>query len=342
MTFQEFLELNYDKKYITLDNFYRDHLYLRTLAKRFYGDNEYKIGTCIFTKDGDFLRSRPTDDDAFKSNCTTVLFNKDVSAIFFDSEEAVSIYKQMTETLESPHYHLSKAEIIEMIEEDLDSQIDGVKKVIDDYNTQIRLHQNRVDYLDQMKIDLRKAATLEDQVSRIDDLLDAANEKLVDTKFKFVVDEVIDKDLILDHDGGDVYVIKFVYDDQKAVLMKRSDDRDRIEDWMQSVLKRLDFYKSIADQFGSKFVDLNEHDLIVSLDVNENLTADVIYLDRYTIEVHVNQDINAETVKFDEDSCVKVVNAEATYFNYHKQIELSDLRDVLDDIDCVYREYIVD
>lgn len=67
MTFQEFLELNSDQKYVTLDNFYRDHLYLRTLAKRFYGDNEHQLGTCIFTKDGDFLRSRPTDDDAFKS-----------------------------------------------------------------------------------------------------------------------------------------------------------------------------------------------------------------------------------------------------------------------------------
>ena len=77
MTFQEFLELNYDKKYVTLDNFYRDHLYLRTLAKRFYGDKSHRLGTCVFTKDGDFLRSRPTDNQAFKSNCSTVLFDKD-------------------------------------------------------------------------------------------------------------------------------------------------------------------------------------------------------------------------------------------------------------------------
>ena len=157
MTFQEFLELNSEQKYVTLDDFYRDHLYLRTLAKRFYGDDEHQLGTCVFTKDGDFLRSRPTDDDAFKSNCSTVLFDKDQSVIFFDSEEAVSIYKRMTETLESPHYRLSKDEIIEIIEKDLDSQIENVKQVIESYQTQVRLHQNRVDYLDQKKINLRKS-----------------------------------------------------------------------------------------------------------------------------------------------------------------------------------------
>lgn len=35
MTFQEFLELSGDYKYVTLNNFYRDHLYLRTLASTF-------------------------------------------------------------------------------------------------------------------------------------------------------------------------------------------------------------------------------------------------------------------------------------------------------------------
>lgn len=264
MTFQEFLELNYDKKYVTLDDFYRKHLYLSKLAEYFYGNKAYQLGTCIFTKDGDFLRSRPTDDSAFKSNCSTVLFDKDQSVIFFDSEEAVSIYKRMTETLESPHYRLSKDEIIEIIEKDLDSQIENVKQVIESYQTQVRLHQNRVDYLDQKKINLRKAATLEDQVSRIDDLLDAANEKLVDTKFKFVVNEVLDKDLILDHDGGDVYNIHFVYDDKKTVVSKMSDDREKIENWMRDVLDRLDFYTSIVDQFESKLVDLNRHELTVS------------------------------------------------------------------------------
>lgn len=343
MTFQEFLELNSDQKYVTLDDFYRDHLYLRTLAKRFYGDNESQLGTCIFTKDGDFLRSRPTDDDAFKSNCSTVLFRKDVSAIFFDSEEAVSIYKRMTETLESPHYHLSKSEIIEIIEEDLDSQIDGVKKVIDDYNTQIRLHQNRVDYLDQKKIDLRKAAKLEDQVSRIEDLLDAANMKLVDTKFKFVVNEVLDKDLILDHDGGDVYNIHFVYDDKKTVVSKMSDDREKIENWMRDVLDRLDFYTSIVDQFESKLVDLNRHELTVSLKVNQDLTAKVNYFkNSRDIETFVDQIIDSSDIVINDHVKVKLYDAEEVYFTYRRQSELSELEEVLRDIEETYRLHIVD
>ena len=343
MTFQEFLELNFDKKYVTLDNFYRDHLYLRTLAKRFYGDNEYKLGTCIFTKDGDFLRSRPTDDSAFKSNCSTVLFDKDQSVIFFDSEEAVSIYKRMTETLESPHYHLSKSEIIEIVEEDLDSQIDGVKKVIDDYNTQIRLHQNRVDYLDQKKINLRKAATLEDQVSRIDDLLDAANMKLVDTKFKFVVNEVLDKDLILDHDEGDVYNIHFVYDDKKTVVSKMSDDREKIENWMRDVLDRLDFYTSIVDQFESKLVDLNRHELTISLKVNQDLTAKVNYFkNSRDIETFVDQIIDSSNIVINDHVKVKLYDDEEVYFTYRRQSELSELEEVLRDIEETYRLHIVE
>lgn len=342
MTFQEFLELSGDYKYVTLNNFYRDHLYLRTLAERFYGDNEYMLGTCIFTKDGDFLRSKPTDDDAFKSNCSTVLFNKDVSVIFFDSEEAVSIYKRMTETLESPHYHLSKAEIIEIIEKDLDSQIDGVKKVIDDYNTQIRLHQNRVDYLDQKKINLRKAATLEDQVSRIDDLLDAANEKLVDTKFKFVVAEVLDKDLILDHDGGDVYNIHFVYDDKKTVVSKMSDDREKIENWMRDVLDRLDFYTSIVDRFESKLVDVNKHELTVCLHVNHDLIAKIIYVKtRNKIIVFVEHSLGSSTIAINDYAAVRLYDVEEARFTYEREVESSELEEVLQDIEETYRQHIV-
>lgn len=342
MTFQEFLELNYDKKYVTLDDFYRKHLYLSKLAEYFYGNKAYQLGTCIFTKDGDFLRSRPTDDSAFKSNCSTVLFDKDQSVIFFDSEEAVSIYKRMTETLESPHYHLSKDEIVEMIEEDLDSQIDGVKKVIDDYQTQINLHKNRVDYLDQMKIDLRKAATLEDQVSRIEDLLDAANMKLVDTKFKFVVAEVIDKDLILEHDGGDVYDIHFVFNDQKTVLSKKSSDREKINEWMKDVLDRLDFYTSIVDQFESKIVDLNDHELNVCLHVNEDLTADVHYRkNQQLIETIVTQPIDSRAARLDNHSCLKIYYADTVYFTYHRCSNLSELEEVLKDIDDSYRQHIV-
>lgn len=342
VTFQEFLELNSDQKYITLDDFYRDHLYLRTLAKRLYGDNEYILSTCIFTKDGDFLRSRPTDDDAFKSNCPTVVFDKDISVIFFDSEEAVSIYKRMTETLESPHYHLSKAEIIEMIEEDLDSQIDGVKKVIDDYNTQIRLHQNRVDYLDQMKLNLRKSATLEDQVSLIEDLLDAANMKLIDTKFKFVVNEVISKDLILDHEGGDVYDIHFIFDDKKTVLSKRSSDREKINEWMKDVLDRLDFYTFIVDRFESKLVDVNKHEIHVCLHINDDLIAKIIYVKtRNKIIVFVERSLGSSTIVINDYVTVQFYSVEEARFTYEREVEFSELEEVFQDIDDSYIDHIV-
>lgn len=343
MTFQEFLALNDDYKYVTLNNFYRKHLYLCTLAEYFYGDESYKLGTCIFTKDGDFLRSRPTDDSAFKSNCSTVLFRKDLTAIFFDSEEAVSIYKQMTETLESPHYHLSKAEIIDIIEEDLNSQIDGVKKVIEDYRKQLSLHQNRIDYLDQMRIDLKKAATLEDQVSRIEDLLDAANEKLASTKFKFVVAEVIDKDLILEHDGGDVYNIHFEYDDQKTVLSKMSDDREKIKEWMRDVLDRLDFYTSIVDRFESKLVDLNQRELHVSLHVNQDLIAKLFYVKtRNKIIVFVKRSLGSSTIVINDYTTVQFYDVEEASFTYEREVESSELEEVLRDIEETYRQHIVD
>lgn len=343
MTFQEFLELDYDKKCITLDDFYRKHLYLNKLAEYFCGNKAYQLGTCIFTKDGDFFRSRPTDDDAFKSNCSTVLFNKDISVIFFDSEEAVSIYKQMTETLESPHYHLSKSEIVEIIEEDLNSQIDGVKKVIEDYRKQLSLHQNRVDYLDQMKIDLRKSADLEDQVSRIEDLLDAANMKLADTKFKFVVDEVIDKSIILDHDGGDVYTIHFEYDDKKTVLSKMSDDREKLGEWLQDVLDRLDFYTSIVDRFESKLVDVNNHELTVRLHVNQDLIAKIIYVQtRNKIIVFVEHSLRSSTIAINEYAAVRLYDVEEARFTYEREVESSELEEVLKDIEETYRLHIVE
>ena len=227
-SFKEFVDSKVEYKFLTLNNFYRDRLYFRTLAEYFYGDKTFEVGTCIFTKDGDFLRSTPSDTDVFWTRHNTVLFEPKRTAIFFDSEEAVDLYKKLYDSSDSSHYSLSKSEIVEILEEDLNSQIDGVKKVIEDYRKQLSLHQNRVDYLDQMRIDLKKASHLEDQVSRIEDLLDAANMKLISTKFKFVVDEVIDKSIILDHDGGDVYTIHFEYDDRKTVLSKMSDDREKI------------------------------------------------------------------------------------------------------------------
>ena len=343
MTFQEFLELNYDKKYVTLDNFYRDRLYLRTLAEYFYGDKSYKVGTCIFTKDGDFLRSAPTDTDVFWTRHNTVLFKPKQTVVFFDSEEAVSIYKQMTETLESPHYHLSKAEIVEILEEDLNSQIDGVKKVIEDYRKQLSLHQNRIDYLDQMRIDLKKAATLEDQVSRIEDLLDAANEKLASTKFEFVVAEVIDKDLVLEHDGGDVYNIHFVYDDKKTIVSKMSDDREKIGEWLQDVLDRLDFYTSIVDRFESKLVDVNKHELTVRLHVDQDLIAKIIYVKtRNKIIVFVEHLIDSSTILINDYAAVRLYDVEEARFTYEREVESSELEEVLKDIEETYRHHIVE
>ena len=342
-SFKEFVDSKVEHKFLTLNNFYRKHLYLRTLAECFYGDESYKLGTCIFTKDGDFLRSTPTDTDVFWTRHNTVLFEPKQTVVFFDSEEAVSIYKQMTETLESPHYHLSKSEIVEILEEDLNSQIDGVKKVIEDYRKQLSLHQNRVDHLDQMRIDLKKAATLEDQVSRIEDLLDAANEKLASTKFKFVVAEVIDKDLILDHDGGDVYSIHFVYDDQKTVLSKMSDDREKIGEWLQDVLDRLDFYTSIVDRFESKLVDLNQHELHVSLHVNQDLIAKLFYVKtRNKIIVFVKHSLGSSTIVINDYTTVQFYDVEEASFTYEREVESSELEEVLRDIEETYRQHIVD
>lgn len=249
----------------------------------------------------------------------------------------------MTDTLESPHYHLSKAEIVEIIEEDLNSQIDGVKKVIDDYHTQISLHQNRVDYLDQMRIDLRKAATLEDQVYLVEDLLTEANAKLSSTKFKFVVAEVLDKDLILDHDGGDVYTIHFKYDDRKTVLSKMSDDREKISAWMKDVLDRLDFYTLIVDRFESKLVDVNKNEMNICLDVNEDLTAEVLYYkDLKVIETFVDRIIDSQIVRLDDHTRLKIYDADTVFFMYQRQSEISELEEILRDIEETYRRHILD
>lgn len=342
-SFKEFVDSTVEHKFLTLNNFYRDRLYFRTLVEYFYGDKTFEVGTCIFTKDGDFLRSTPTDTDVFWTRHNTVLFEPKQTVIFFDSEEAVDLYKKSYDSSDSSHYSLSKAEIIEIIEEDLNSQIDGVKKVIEDYRKQLSLHQNRVDYLDRMKIDLKNASHLEDQVSRIEDLLDAANMKLVDTKFKFVVDEVIDNSIILDHDGGDVYTIQFEYDDRKTVLSKMSDDREKIETWMKDVLDRLNFYISIVDRFESKLVDVNKHELNVCLHVNQDLIAKVLYFKASdSVEIFVDQYVDSQILTLNEHSKVKIYGADTVFFMYQRQSELSNLDEVLKDIEKTYHAHIVD
>lgn len=341
--FKEFVDSKVEHKFLILNNFYRDRLYLRTLAEYFYGDKTFEVGTCIFTKDGDFLRSTPTDTDVFWTRHNTVLFEPKQTVIFFDSEEAVDLYKKSYDSSDSSHYSLSKTEIIEIIEDDLNSQIEGVKKVIEDYRKQLSLHQNRVDYLGRMKIDLKNASHLEDQVSRIEDLLDAANMKLVDTKFKFVVNEVLDKDLVLDHDGGDVYDIHFVYDGQKTIISNMLDDRVHIESWLRDALDRLDFYQMIVDQFESKLVESNRSSLHVSLQVNQDLIARVFYIKNLDIvEIFVDQYVDSHILTLNEYSKVKIYDAEDVRFNYQRQAEISQIDEVFRDIEETYRQCVVD
>lgn len=240
------------------------------------------------------------------------------------------MYKKSYDSSDSYHYSLSKSEIVEILEDDLNSQIDGVKKVIEDYRKQLSLHQNRVDSLDRMKIDLKNVSRLEDQVSRIEDLLDAANMKLVDTKFKFVVNEVLDKDLVLDHNGEDVYDIHFVYDDQKTIISNMLDDRVHIESWLRDVLDRLDFYQTIADQFESKLVELNRSSLHVSLQVNQDLIARVFYIKNLDIvKIFVDQYVDSHILNLNEYSKVKIYDAEDICFNYQRQAEISQIDEVI-------------
>ena len=327
---------------MTLNDFYRDRLYLRTLAKYFYGDKSSEVGSCIFTKDGDYLRSSPTDTQVFWTRNNTVLFEPRQTVIFFDSEEAVDLYKKLYDSSNSSHYSLSKDEIFTILD-DYSSEIKEVKKIIEDHSKKISLNQARIDYLENIRIDLKNAAKFENQVSPIEDLLDAANDKLASTKFKFVVNEVISKDLILDHEGGDVYDIHFIFDDKKTVLSKRSSDREKINEWMKDVLIRLDFYSVIADRFESKLVDLNRHEQTVSLKVNQDLTAKVNYFkNSRDIETFVDQIIESSNIVINENVEVKLYDAEEVYFTYRRQSELSELEEVLQDIHESYCMHIID
>ena len=342
-SFKEFVESKVDHKFLTLNDFYRDRLYLRTLTKYFYGDKSSEVGSCIFTKDGDYLRSSPTDTQVFWTRNNTVLFEPRQTVIFFDSEEAVDLYKKLYDSSNSSHYSLSKDEIFTILDDDYSSEIKEVKKIIEDHSKKISLNQARIDYLENIRIDLKNAAKFENQVSPIEDLLDAANDKLASTKFKFVVNEVISKDLILDHEGGDVYDIHFIFDDKKTVLSKRSSDREKINEWMKDVLIRLDFYSVIADRFESKLVDLNRHEQTVSLKVNQDLTAKVNYFkNSRDIETFVDQIIESSNIVINENVEVKLYDAEEVYFTYRRQSELSELEEVLQDIHESYCMHIID
>ena len=341
--FKEFVESKVEHKFLTLNNFYRDRLYLHTLAEYFYGAKASEVGSCIFTKDGDFLRSTPTDTQVFWTRHNTVLFKPRQTVIFFDSEEAVELYKQLLGSSGSSNYNLSKDEIFTILDDDYSSKINEVKKIIEDYREKLSLHQSRVDYLEQIRIDLRNAAKLENQVSLIEDLLNAANDKLASTKFKFVVDEVIDKSIILDHEGGDVYNIHFEYNDSKTIVSKMSDDREKIGEWLQDVLDRLDFYTFIADRFESKLVDVNKHELHVRLHIRDDLIAKIIYVKtRNKIIVFVEHSLGSSTIAINDYSAVQFYDVEEVYFTYRRQSELYELEEVLQDIHESYCTYIIE
>lgn len=166
--------------------------------------------------------------------------------------------------------------------------------------------------------------------------------KLVDTKFKFVVNEVLDKDLVLDHDGGDVYDIHFIYDGQKTIISNMLDDRVHIKSWLRDVLDRLDFYQKIVDQFESKLVESNRSSLHVSLQVNQDLIARVFYIKNLdVVEIHVDQYVDSQILKLSKHSNVKIYGAEDIRFNYQRQAEISQIDEVLKDIEETYRRHIL-
>ena len=155
MTFEEFLELDVAYKFITLDDFYRENLYFWTLSECFYGDARFKYHRGIFTKSGQFDISYASDNEIFKSGCSTVLFKNTLDVVFFDSDEAVELFKQKIDSSDSSHYHLSKDEIIDIVDDDLRSQIERIEQIISNYRSKIKLHQSAIDELSEKRFKLR-------------------------------------------------------------------------------------------------------------------------------------------------------------------------------------------
>ena len=157
MTFEEFLELDVAYKFVTLDNFYREHLHLLTLAECFYGDARSMFGHCIFTESGDFVMSHTISDELFRMTGSAILFKKDLDVVFFESDKAVDLYKQMIDSSDSSQYHLSKDEIIDIIDDGLRSQIERSEQIINNYRSKIKLHQSAIDELSAKRFKLRAA-----------------------------------------------------------------------------------------------------------------------------------------------------------------------------------------
>lgn len=154
MTFEEFLDLDVSYKFVTLDNFYREHLYFSTLAECFYGDASYKFGHCIFTESGDFEMSHTPSDELFRMTGSAILFKKDLDVIFFESDKAVKLYKQMIDSSDSSQYHLSKDEIIDIIDDALRSQIYRIERINSDYRSKIKSHLKQIDDLNALRFKL--------------------------------------------------------------------------------------------------------------------------------------------------------------------------------------------
>lgn len=157
MTFEEFLDLDVSYKFVTLDDFYRENLYFLTLSECFYGDARSMFGHYIFTESGDFETPYTPSDESFKSGCPTVLFKNTLDVVFFESDKAVDLYKQMIDSSDSSQYHLSKDEIIDIIDDSLRSQIERSEQIIDNYRSKIKLHQSAIDELNAKRFKLRAA-----------------------------------------------------------------------------------------------------------------------------------------------------------------------------------------
>ena len=157
MTFEEFLDLDVSYKFVTLDNFYREHLYLVVLAECFYGDARSMFGHCIFTESGDFKMSHAPSEELFRMTESAILFKKDLDVVFFESDDALDLYEQLIDSSDSSHYHLSKNEIIDIIDDALLYQIERSEQIIRSYRSKIEMHQSAIDGLNAKRSKLKAA-----------------------------------------------------------------------------------------------------------------------------------------------------------------------------------------
>ena len=122
-----------------------------------------------------------------------------------------------------------------------------------------------------------------------------------------------------------------------------SDDREKIGEWLQDVLDRLDFYTSIVDRFESELVDVNKHELTVCLHVNHDLIAKIIYVKtRNKSIVLVEHSLGSSTIMINYYAAVQFYDVEEARFTYEREVESSELEEVLLDIEETYRQHIVE